>query len=427
MKSNRKLSIVLSLLVCALVLRAPAASHAQELNMLYMAQAGYQPSDIQDRARAFEEETGVPVDVHFAEYEDQYNLIMESMEKSEADYDVILLDLIWTADFAERRIIDPIPPGLAQEVRRDIVPEIHSAFEYGGQIWALPFLANFKLFYTNMALLHRAGFTRPPQTLEELVSMATAAKEKGVIEYPIFLPLRKQEALICEFVWLTGAFGGDLLDEDGRIDVAAPAARSALSFLVELLDRGLLNPYSLQSEEVFAAEVFTSGDALFEANWTFLVRLMNEAEPPISRVGEATLIPAARAVRGNGTRTSTVSGFQGLAVTRNSALKEDAWRFIRFLSSPEFQRDHLEEMSVWSEVWSEPSTIERDPDIDLKRRQLGGVHHRPIHPAYRSISDRLQYWVYEALRGAVEPETALRNAQAEINQIVTGGASTGGP
>ena len=398
---------------------------SEELTMLYMAQAGYQPADIQDRAAAFEAETGVSVDVQFAEYEDQYNLIMASMEKPVADYDVILLDLIWTAEFAERRFIDPVPPHAAADVERAIVPEIHSAFRYGDRLWALPFLANFKLFYTNTTLLHAAGFTRPPSTLEELVAIAETAKERGVIEYPLFLPLRRQEALICEFVWLTGAFGGSLSTDGGRIDVTVEPAQRALGFLVDLLDRGLLNPYSLQSEEVFAAEVFSSGDAMFAANWTFLVRLINEADAAMRRAGEVTVIPVAESARGGGTQTSTVSGFQGLAVTRNSEHKDAAWRFIRYLSSPEFQRRHLEEMSVWREVWFEPSTLERDPTIEVKRRQIAGVHHRPIHPDYRRISERLQHWIYEALRGTVEPETALANAQAEIDRIVLGGAGTG--
>ena len=221
--------------------------------MLYMAQAGYQPSDIQERAESFEEETGIGVQLHFAEYEDQYSLIMNSMDKAVADYDVILLDLIWTAEFAERQIIDPIPPRLVDDVEEGIIPEIHSAFRYDGQMWAFPFLANFQLFYTNTELLHRTGYDRPPRSLDELVEIATAAAESGVIEYPIFLPLRKQEVLICEFVWLVGAFGGDLSDEHGNIDLVSSASREALAFLVDLLDRGLLNPYSLQSAEVFAA------------------------------------------------------------------------------------------------------------------------------------------------------------------------------
>jgi len=39
--------------------------------MLYMAQAGYQPSDILQQARSFEEKTGIAVNLSFFEYEDQ--------------------------------------------------------------------------------------------------------------------------------------------------------------------------------------------------------------------------------------------------------------------------------------------------------------------------------------------------------------------
>jgi multiple sugar transport system substrate-binding protein len=395
-----------------------APLRGQELNMLYMAQAGYQPSDILQQARFFEETTDITVNLSFVEYEDQYNLIIESSNKQRADYDIVLVDLIWTADFAERAIIDPIPKYMVNEVKQGIIPEIYSAFTYADLIWAVPFLANFQLFYTNMELLHRAGFIRPPATLEELVEMASTAKKMGVIDFPLFDSLREQEALVCEFVWLVGAFGGDLVDQTGKIDLTTPASRKSLEFLVDLLDKGLLNPYSLNSEEVFAAEVFIWGDCLFTTNWTFLSGLIKESDLPIRRIGKASLIPSAEVVASNGDNTSTISGFQGLSVTRNSRHKQEAWQFIRFLSSPGFQRKHLEEMSVWKQVWTEENTLTEDPDIDLKKKQILHVHHRPIHPRYHDVSARLQHWIYEALLGNVEPDEAMENAQQDIDRLL---------
>jgi multiple sugar transport system substrate-binding protein len=383
----------------------------QELNMLYMAQAGYQPSDILGQVKSFKEETGITVNLSFYEYEDQYNLIIQSSKKTVADYDIILVDLIWTADFAEKAIIDPVPPYLLSEVREGIIPEIYSAFTYAERIWAVPFLANFEL-------LHRAGFIRPPASLEEMVEMASTAKEKGVIEYPLFDSLRKQEALVCEFVWLVGAFGGELVDRSGKINLTTPECSEALEFLVHLLDRGLLNPYSLSSEEVFAAEVFIWGDCLFTTNWTFLSGLIRESDLPINRSAKASLIPSVRAEVSKGDEASTISGFQGLSVTQNSRHKDKAWQFIAYLSSPEFQRKHLAEMSVWKQVWTEENTLAQDPDIELKKQQILHVHHRPIHPRYREVSARLQYWIYEALSGNVDPEQALKNAQRDIDSLL---------
>jgi len=66
----------------------------EEISMLYMAQAGYQPSDIIVRAVSFEELTGIKVNLSFVEYEDQYNLIIASSGEDRALYDIILVDLI---------------------------------------------------------------------------------------------------------------------------------------------------------------------------------------------------------------------------------------------------------------------------------------------------------------------------------------------
>ncbi len=55
---------------------------SKELHMLYMAQAGYQPYDIIQRADSFYERTGIRVFVKFVEYEEQYQLIMKSASLS---------------------------------------------------------------------------------------------------------------------------------------------------------------------------------------------------------------------------------------------------------------------------------------------------------------------------------------------------------
>ncbi|WP_455381176.1 extracellular solute-binding protein [Salinispira pacifica] len=408
-----QLTFFLTLLFTAVV-SLPAG--AEGLRMLYMAQAGYQPQAIQERAKEFTRATGVDVELTFAEYEDQYNLIAESAAGKIAPFDVILMDLIWTADFARRNIIDPVPQALVDKVHAGIVPEIYRAFEYHDNMWAYPFLANFQLLYTNRDLLERAGFSHPPTSLEEMVHMAEIAKSRGISDFPIFESWKKQEVLICDFVWLVGAFGGSLDERDGRVDLQSPAALKALDFMVMLLKRGLVNPYSLQSDELFAADVFLWGDALFSTNWTFMLGRMREV-PFNTSDFDAGLIPVAAAEKRNGLRTSTVSGFQGLSVMSNSRDKERAWQLVSFLSSPEFSRRHLEEMSVWKQVWEESWTKERDPYLGIKRAELLGVHNRPADPNYRSMSKALQEWIYAALSGKVTPEVALANAQLEMNRL----------
>ncbi len=430
---------------CAVVVLLTVFGHtagSESLHMLYMAQAGYQPSDILERAESFEEETGTSVELSFVEYEEQYELIRESSSRPVSSYDVILLDLIWTAEFAERGIIDPLPDALEETVTAEIVPEIYSAFAYDDALWAMPFLGNFQLMYTNMSLLGEAGHERPPETLEELKAMARDARDAGIIDYPIFLPLSEQETLVCVFVWLTGAYGGSLTDETGSIAVNGKAAVEAVSYLQTLLDEGLLNPYSLQREEVFTADVFLAGDSLFTVNWTFLGGLIDEEGADVRERSRASVIPVSEEapvsehapvsvhahdssggaepgeVHADSVRTSTVSGYQGLAVPANSAHPEKSWELIRYMAAEEFQSEHPTEMPVWQEILDQHEAESGTVGTELKRRQLAGAKHRPIHPEYRMISERIQHWVHRALLESLDPGAALDEAQSEIEDLI---------
>jgi multiple sugar transport system substrate-binding protein len=384
-----------------------------DLHMLYIAQAGYQPRDIQSRAEEYRRLYGNEVKLTFAQYEEVYDMIGASSAKPVADFDVVLADLIWMDDYVSRGILEPVPDALAAEISDGTVIEINRPFQKKGRFWAFPFLANIQLFYANMSLLQQAGFSRPPATLEEMVRMARAARNAGMVKYPIFASWNKAEALICSFTLLVGSFGGDLLDGNGRPRVDSEPCIRALKFMVSLLEEGLANPYSLKADEVFAAEAFLMGDVLFETNWTFVTGRMQENLYETKACLTAGLVPVA----GGRAATSTVSGYQGLAVTRNSTMKREAWRFVEFLASPEFQRQHLSEMSVWKKVWNEPRTRQIDPNIRLKMEQLQGVHDRIGHPKYRQISLLLQTFITDALTGKTPPEQALREAQAKIEGL----------
>ena len=386
------------------------------LRMLYIAQAGYQPRDIQARAEEYRRAFGKEVKLTFAQYEDVYGLIGASAMSQAADFDVVLADLIWMDDYLSRGILEQVPENLSARIAEGIVSAIYRPFEKDGKFWAFPFLANHKLFYVDTALLRKAGFSRPPSTLEEMVAMARAAKRSGVITYPIFASWNKEESLICDFTLYVGAFGGNLVDEKGLPRVDSSACVQALQFMVFLLDTGLASPYSLRSDEVFAGEAFLMGDVLFETNWTFITGRMRDNLYGKSVDLTASLIPVTRSVKPR-VRTSTVSGYQGLAVMRNSGMKAEAWRFVDFLASPEFQRQHLSEMSVWTAVWNEPRTRQIDTEIGLKMMQLEGVHDRIGHPRYRTISLILQDALYGALTKKDSPAHALREAQKRIEAL----------
>ncbi len=395
------------------LLLLPALLAADPIRVLYMAQAGYSPGDIELRSREFTEVHGKAVELTFEEYDQMYTLLDQSADR----FDVILVDNIWTADFAVRGLIDPVPPAIAEHIRTNAIPEIYNANSYDGQLWAVPFLANFQLLYTNLDLLNRAGYSSPPVTLEEMQMMARSAKEKELITYPIFDSLRSQEILVCELIWLSGLEAGDWYDEHGHFTVDHPELRRALNYLLELKQEGLLNPLSLESGEIFAAEVFTWGDALFSTNWTFLIGELKESTYLVASPDYFEYVVSVLPRFAASDECSTVSGFQGLSVMSGSRQKEQAWEYILYLSSPEFQRRYHDEFPVWKSLWDDATATAEDPYFQIKRQQVATVKSRPVHPDYRNISLILQKWSSRVLRQVVTVDEAILAMQMELDRL----------
>ena len=413
---------ILILLMVGMVLGSGAftARAAEEINVIYMAQAAYQPPEIRDMADLFEELSGIKVNLEFVKYDEQHEKVVLSAVAPVPTYDVFSLDLIWTAEFASKGFCVSLDDYITPEVRADIAPAIMDAFVFDGKTWAMPFLANFQLFFYNIDMIKEAGFAGPPKTLEEMVEQMEAMKAKGIVKYPWTDSWNQKEGLTCEYVWLTGAFGGDTFDEKGRPIFNTGPGLEALEFMVMLLEKGLASPKSLTNDEPAAKDDFISGNAAFTSNWTFQYGLMND--PAVSKVvgdGKMGLLPVSKDVLGKYPNdTASVSGFQGAAILANSKNKDAAWKYVRYITSPIVQRAYLTEMPVWTSVQTSAYAKMMDPVIDIKAKEIASVHHRPKVPPYPEVSSILQRYIHQALEGKMKPKAALDKAKAEIEAVM---------
>ena len=416
----KRFMVVLLMVGMVLVSGVVTARAAEEINVIYMAQAAYQPPEIRDMADFFEELTGIKVNLEFVKYDEQHEKVVASAVAPVPTYDVFSLDLIWTAEFASKGFCVPLDNLITPETRADIAPAILDAFVFNGKTWAMPFLANFQLFFYNIDMIKKAGFTGPPKTLEEMVEQMEAMKAKGIVKYPWTDSWNQKEGLTCEYVWLTGAFGGDTFDEKGRPIFNTGPGLKALEFMVMLLEKGLASPKSLTNDEPAAKDDFISGNAAFTSNWTFQFGLMND--PAVSKVvgaGKMGLLPVNKDVLGKyPDDTASVSGFQGAAILANSKHKEAAWKYVRYITSPIVQRAYLTEMPVWTSVQTSAYAKTMDPVIDIKGKQIASVHHRPKVPPYPEVSSILQRYIHSALAGKIKPKAALDKAKAEIEAVM---------
>lgn len=409
----KKITIFLLFILALLNCQQKAS---ETINVLYMAQSGYQPEDFKKVTELFEHTSGIEVKLKFVKYDDQYKNIVNSVKTNDGKIDVFSLDLIWTAEFASKNYCVDLSKQVSQ-LSNDIAPAIVDAFRYKDKIWAMPFLANFQLFFYNIDLIKKAGFKSAPKTLEEMVNQMRVMKKKGIVKYPWSDSWNQKEGLTCEYVWLTGAYGGDLFDESGKPIFNNGAGLKALQFMVSLLKEGLANPIAINSDEVMAKDTFINGQSAFTSNWTFQYALMNDPENS-KVVGKAKmgLLPVSKSILAK-KQTTSVSGFQGLGILSNSKNKDAAWKYIKFITSPIVQQAFLQEMPVWTSVQENTFIQKIDKTMKIKSKQIASVHHRPKAPKYPEVSFIIQKYIHQALKMKMSPKQALDSAVEEINKL----------
>ncbi|MBM7559358.1 ABC transporter substrate-binding protein [Marinitoga litoralis] len=380
------------------------------VNFLYMYQAGYQPEDL---IKYINSQNVENIFVTFKFYEDMYENITVSVNSKEPFYDIALVDLIWIPELASNNMILPLDD--LNDYFDNIPDYVLEQFKYNGKIYALPYLVNIQHFYVNNEILRKAGFDHPPKTLEEMVYQAKIIKEKGILEYPIVDSWVNEEVLMCEFTWLLGAFGGDYY-QGNTIKINTKEAVKALSFMKKLLDEGLINPLSLEFKEDDILDVFINGDAAFTTNWTYQSRYMEDPRySKILKKGSLELIPVSESIKDK-KRTVSVSGFQGLAILKNTKNIEDSIQALKVLTRSEFFHQFDNEIPIYKNMHKE---YEKEKEYNKKKLiELENVLNRPSLIEYNKFSEIVRRYITMALKGLLPPKEALDKAQKEIEKIM---------
>ena len=285
-------------------------------------------------AADFEAATGIKLDLQTASWDDVSVKVSTALLAGTAPADVTEFDWSWTGQFAAADWYMPLNDAIDADTLNDIKGS--AIFDVGGNVLAIPYTNDFRVMLVNQKHFADAGITEMPKTLDELVADARAIKEKGVVEYPIGLPLSATEGASTSWYLLTKAFGGDLFDKDMNPMFTATdsAGYKAMAFEIMLLKEGLVDPAStgLKDSEI--------NDTMFAKGLTSIMisgepgRLGQYSDPAQSVVaGQVQAIPV---VTASGT-TRSFGLLEGLGIPKNAANPDAAKEFIKWMTSKEFQ------------------------------------------------------------------------------------------
>jgi len=349
---------------------------------------------------------------------DQLAQLVANLQAKSDLYDVIAMDVIWTAEFASNGWIIPLPESKFPELSQFLKPAVDTAM-YQGRLYAVPDYSNADLLYYRKDILARAG-KQPPTTWAQLQQLAeTVAPKYGLYGYAgTFAPY---EGLTVNFAAAVQSAGGSILSADGtKVTVDSPQALKGLNFLVNGFRQGWIPKVALTYEEESAQAAFEAGKFLFLDNWPDVYAALSVPGPANKVYGKFGVV----ALPGpNGMGSGSLGG-ANLAISAYSQHQRTALNFIKYMTDLSNERQMLETGSfppVWTQLYTNPSLIRSYSYLHVLEQAINSAQPRPAITNYDQASLAISSAVYQALTHQKQPRQALAEMASQLAQIIRDG------
>lgn len=372
--------------------------------------------------------------------------------------DVMALDVVWTAEFAEAGWALPLsddPEGRADDdARGDTLPGPLATAGWKHKLYAAPVTTNTELLWYRPDLV-----AQPPGDWDAMVAEAARLHAAGQPAW-IAVQANEGEGLVVWFNTLLASGGGQVLSEDGRrvtlTDTPAHRAATvnALRILRSVATAPGADPSITRTDEGTARLAVEQGRAALEVNWPYvLASLLENAVKggvpflPLNRdpalAGSindfGSFVPDDRQFRiaydasqkvfsfapypaaAPGRSAKVTIGGLNLAVastTRHRAESFEAVRCLRSLRSQKYVSIDGGLPAVRTSLYSDPQFQTKYPMYTVIRQQLTDAAVRPATPVYQALSLRLSAALSPITK--IDPERTADELTAQAQKAIDG-------
>ena len=372
--------------------------------------------------------------------------------------DVMGLDVVWTAEFAEAGWALPFsddPAGQAEaDATADTLPGPLATAGWKRNLYAAPVTTNTQLLWYRADLI-----AQPPSDWSDMVAEATRLHAAGEPSW-IAVQANQGEGLVVWFNTLLVSAGGQVLSEDGRhvtlTDTVAHRAAtvSALRILKSVATAPGADPSITRSDAGTARLAVEQGNAALEVNWPYVLASMLENAVkggvpflPLNGIPElagsidnhGTFVPDDEQFRIAYQASQKVFGFApypgvqpgqpakvtigglNLAVARTTGHKAEAFEAIRCLRNLDNQKYISMQGGlppVRATLYSDPQFQAKYPMYTIIRQQLTDAAVRPATPVYQAVSIRLSTALGPL--ADIDPERTADELTRQVQKAIDG-------
>ena len=372
--------------------------------------------------------------------------------------DVMALDVVWTAEFAEAGWALPLsddPAGKAEaDATGNTLPGPLETATWQDKLYAAPITTNTQLLWYRADLMDE-----PPSTWDGMVAEATRLHAAGKPSW-IAVQAKQYEGLVVWFNTLLESAGGQVLSDDGTTVTLTDtpehraATVKALQIMKAVATAPGADPSITQTDEGTARLALEQGKAALEVNWPFVLPSMLEnavkggvsflpldEKPDLAgSINDAgTFSPTDEQFKSAYEASKEVFGFApypgvqpgepakvtlgglNLAVAKTSRHRKEAFEAIRCLRNVENQRYTSVEgglPAVRASLYDDPTFQAKYPQYEIIREQLTNAAVRPATPVYQAVSTRIS--VTLAPITDIDPERTADELAVQVQKAIDG-------
>jgi multiple sugar transport system substrate-binding protein len=356
-----------------------------------------------------------PINLETREYFDR---LKTEFQVGGGETDVFGGDIPWTAEFAENGWIGDVSSRFSEGERGEFLKGQIQSLTYEGKIWGVPWFADAGLLYYRKDLLEQSGFSEPPQTWDELKEMALKAKRDSGTEFGFVFQGANNETGVCnglEYIW---THGGEVLDGD-RVTIDSPESVAGLTAEQSMISDGV-TPQAVANYTLFEAHTaFLNGDAVFCRNWPYMYGAAGDPERSKITLNQVGVSPLP--VGEGQSQSASCLGGWNMLISASSEMQDEAWEFVRFMTSEESQKEYsitASTLPTLKTLYDDREILEEVPVVALSKEALQNARPRPVSPYYSQMSREMAEQFNYVVRGAISPEEAVETLQSELRRII---------
>jgi len=390
--------------------------------------------------------------------DDQRLQLARRLNGNDKTLDVMALDVVWTAEFAEAGWALPLsedPSGKAEsDAKSNTLPGPLETATWQNKLYAAPITTNTQLLWYRADLMDK-----PPETWDGMVDEATRLHAAGKPSW-IAVQAKQYEGLVVWFNTLLESAGGQVLSDDGKTVTLTDtpehraATVKALQIMKAVATAPGADPSITQTDEGTARLALEQGKAALEVNWPFVLPSMLEnavkggvsflpldKKPDLAgSINDAgTFSPTDEQFKSAYDASKEVFGFANypgvkagepakvtlgglnLAVANTTQHRAEAFEAIRCLRNVENQRYTSVEgglPAVRTSLYDDPTFQAKYPQYAIIKEQLTNAAVRPATPVYQAVSTRISVTLAPITN--IDPDRTADELTVQVQKAIDG-------